>query len=272
MGTFTRRTELQCSSSELENYASVVLMNGEVLFIRNTDNSIDVRMGDGQTSIGNLPDLCKYSDLARAEAAMQASESASLSAEQSKNTAIAAEAQAEIYKQQAQSALLNGVSTHNTSTDAHQDIRSAIGTVEAMALGASVSETFADIVEMVTTINAKDATAYRKGRNINIVTVGVPDLWVAYVDTSSAPYTYVSDTAFVQALETNGLVQVGYYKLAMLETQKIDLTDYASKLYVQAALPLKIKQSVYDAMAIAGTLDAGRIYYPVPDDKWVEVG
>ena len=120
-------------------------------------------------------------------------------------------------------------------------------------------------------LSAKDATVYRKGRNINIVTVGVPDLWVAYVETTPVTYSYTSDTAFVSALETDGTVQVGYYKLAMLETQKIDLTDYASKLYVQAAIPLRIKQSVYDAMAIAETLDAGRIYYPIPDENWVEV-
>ena len=38
---------------------------------------------------------------------------------------------------------------------------------------------------------------------------------------TNLPYNYAS-------LATNGYVQVGYYKLSALETQKVDLTDYVS--------------------------------------------
>ena len=44
----------------------------------------------------------------------------------------------------------------------------------------------------------------------------------------SQAYTYTTDEAFTTALATNGYVQVGYYKLSALETQKVDLTNYVT--------------------------------------------
>lgn len=80
--------------------------------------------------------------------------------------------------------------------------------------------------EMITALNAMSATDINRGQDIMIVQTGVPDVWVAYVEETSVPYTYVDDETFVDELLTNGTVQVGYYKLGYLETQKIDLTEY----------------------------------------------
>lgn len=79
--------------------------------------------------------------------------------------------------------------------------------------------------EMITTLNSMGADELKRGQNIYIGTVGVPDLWVYGVETSSVTYTYVDDLTFVQNLDTNTTVQVGYYKLAQLETQKVDLVE-----------------------------------------------
>jgi len=62
-----------------------------------------------------------------------------------------------------------------------------------------------------------------------IVTLEVPDLWISGIESTSSIYTYVDDETFVNLLATDGYVQVGYYKLSALETQKVNLDDYVTK-------------------------------------------
>lgn len=160
--------------------------------------------------------------------------------------------------------VLNEVSTHNSNAQSHIDIREKLDTVEAIAEGASVSETFESYSEMISVTNVADKDKYKKGRNINIITVGVPDLWVAYVSDNAIEYTYTSDKDFLEELKANGTVQVGYYKLATLETQKVDLADYAKKEDVTSALGgcvfKQVTQEEYDAMYTEGTLSTDVIY------------
>ena len=92
--------------------------------------------------------------------------------------------------------------------------------------GASKPYTYDTYPEMITKLNAMSATDINRGQDIMVVQTGIPDVWVAYVEETSVPYTYVDDETFINELLTNGTVQVGYYKLGYLETQKIDLTEY----------------------------------------------
>lgn len=93
--------------------------------------------------------------------------------------------------------------------------------------GANKAVSFTSYSGMIGTLSTLPKTAYSVGQNIMIVTLSVPDLWVSDVAEESATYTYVSDSDFVNELNTNGSVQVGYFKLSALETQKVDLTEYA---------------------------------------------
>ena len=62
-----------------------------------------------------------------------------------------------------------------------------------------------------------------------IVTVGVPDLWVRMVIPEvREQYVYTTDEALINEIN-NGGVMIGHYVLAALETQKVDLADYAKK-------------------------------------------
>ena len=79
---------------------------------------------------------------------------------------------------------------------------------------------------MITALNSLDDDVYISGQIINIETLLIPDLWVYSVESTNVPYTYTTDEAITTALSTNGYIQVGYYKLSALETQKVDLTDY----------------------------------------------
>ena len=117
-------------------------------------------------------------------------------------------------------------STDNSLNTTSKTIVGAINEVDSIALGANQAIAYADYSAMVTAFNSATDTDYRVGQNIYIATLDVPDLWVSSVESSSVTYTYTTDSAFTTALSTDGYVQVGYYKLRALETQKVDLTNY----------------------------------------------
>ena len=101
----------------------------------------------------------------------------------------------------------------------------SINTLESIVKGRNQALAYNSYSEMITALNGMTKDELKRGQNIYIGTVGVPDLWVYGVETSSVTYSYVNDLTFVQNLDTNTTVQVGYYKLAQLETQKVDLVE-----------------------------------------------
>lgn len=92
--------------------------------------------------------------------------------------------------------------------------------------GKSQSKTYNNYQAFVTAVNAMNNTALKVGDNVFIVTPDVPDMWVSAVNSSSATYTYSSDSAIVTALGSTDGLTVGYYVFRKLETQKVDLTGY----------------------------------------------
>ena len=118
-------------------------------------------------------------------------------------------------------------------------IENTANTAKSIAEGANQSLSYSNYSAMITVFNALDDDVYRVGQNIYIQTTNVPDLWVYSVESTSVPYQYTTDEAFVTGLETDGYVQVGYYKLSALETQKVDLTDYVPKTTTIAGVDLQ---------------------------------
>lgn len=102
--------------------------------------------------------------------------------------------------------------------------------------GANKAASFSNYSAMVTALNTATKTAYQIGQNIMIVTLAVPDLWVSNISETSSPYTYTTDTAITDALKANGVVQVGYFTLSALETQKVDLTEYNTSTEVDGKI------------------------------------
>lgn len=98
--------------------------------------------------------------------------------------------------------------------------------VDTLNNGANKAVSYGNYSTMITALNNLPKDAYKVGQNIMIVTLNVPDLWVSEVATSTVGYSCSNDAAFINSLKTDGYVQVGYYKLSMLETQKVDLTAY----------------------------------------------
>lgn len=127
--------------------------------------------------------------------------------------------------------------TANSATKATQDasgnvITSTYATkteLQEGLAGKSQSKTYNNYQAFVTAVNAMNNTALKVGDNVFIVTQDVPDMWVSAVNSSSATYTYTSDSAIVTALGSANGLTVGYYVFRELETEKVDLTAYQTK-------------------------------------------
>ena len=91
------------------------------------------------------------------------------------------------------------------------------------------AKSFTNIQAMITALNSYSNTEMNVGTSIYLQQTDVPDFWVYSKADSSVAYTYTDDSAFISAIETSGYVQVGYYNVAMLETAKVDLSDYYTK-------------------------------------------
>lgn len=127
--------------------------------------------------------------------------------------------------------------TANSATKATQDasgnvITSTYATkteLQEGLAGKSQSKTYNNYQAFVTAVNAMNNTALKVGDNVFIVTQDVPDMWVSAVNSSSATYTYTSDSAIVTALGSANGLTIGYYVFRELETEKVDLTAYQTK-------------------------------------------
>ena len=108
--------------------------------------------------------------------------------------------------------------------------------LKSMVQALPSAKSFTNIQAMITAINSYSNTEMNVGTSIYLQEMEVPDFWVYSKADSSVAYTYTDDSAFISAVETSGYVQVGYYNIAMLETAKVDLTDYYSKEEVDTLL------------------------------------
>jgi hypothetical protein len=103
-------------------------------------------------------------------------------------------------------------------------------TARNIAKGRNQAVAFSDYASMIEALNAMEKDQYKTGQNIYIGVVGVPDLWVYSVENIVHNFSYVSDDDVVEKLTANTTIQAGYYKLAMLEGQKVDLTTVNERL------------------------------------------
>ena len=118
----------------------------------------------------------------------------------------------------------NIADTYATKT-ALSEVETTANTAKSIAEGRTRAVSFESYSAMVTALNAAANTDYKVGDNIFIQAKEVPDLWVYSVESTTSSYSYTTDDALISALEA-GAVQVGYYKIAAMETGKVDLTGY----------------------------------------------
>lgn len=100
--------------------------------------------------------------------------------------------------------------------------------IESLAKGANQALSFGNYEEFIHEFNYSPNDEYKCGQNIYIRKLNVPDLWVSRIYDYAAEYTYRTDEDFIRSLTAHEEVQVGYYAVSALETQKVDLTEYAT--------------------------------------------
>ena len=101
-------------------------------------------------------------------------------------------------------------------------------TLKEMIQGITFGTSFATIEEMVTSLNSAGNTDFNVGVNLYIQALGVPDFWIYSVEETSFAYSYTTDNDLISEINSSGSVQIGYYKISLLETEKVDLTDYVT--------------------------------------------
>lgn len=103
-----------------------------------------------------------------------------------------------------------------------------ISEIESIAKGANKALVFGTYKSLVSSLNQEtDTSNYNVGQNILIRSLEVPDLWINTIYQSHIEYTYESDEIILNQLKQDGYIQVGYFVLSALETQKVDLSTYA---------------------------------------------
>lgn len=99
----------------------------------------------------------------------------------------------------------------------------------SLAKGATKAFVYDSYEDMVAELNTLSADELNVNYHIMIRTVCVPDLWVSDVSDEHVEYTYTSNEDLITDLTEDGVVQVGYFILSALETQKVDLSEYVKK-------------------------------------------
>ena len=112
---------------------------------------------------------------------------------------------------------------------------------EDLAKGATAGQSFMDYEALVAELNTAAQDKYFCPQHFLIKTLNVPDVWVYEVKEESVQYEYVDDQTFAQGI-TDGLIQVGYFVLSALETQKVNLTNYYTKEETDSGFVVKDKE------------------------------
>lgn len=178
----------------------------------------------------------------------------------------------------------NYVHTDNNFTDVDKtkiEVNSEYAyTAFMIAQGANQAKSFGNYAEMINFFNNNlywkidDVEAdFQVGQNIMIGTVNVPDLWIAGLPYGEdfAEYNYTNDEDFMNdmnaALATGGFLRVGYVTLGVLETQKVNLSEYVKNedLNNFATKGRYIQTSDFDLLASPNNV------YKLTSDTYVEI-
>lgn len=123
---------------------------------------------------------------------------------------------------------------NNLQTPIANTMVDAINSVYSLASEKNKAMSLMDYETAVRLFNGLGRKVFNAGQSVYVATVGVPDLWVyGEIEAPEDPeeedvpviYEYTTDEEMVEDLEEHGYIECGYYRLSMLETQKVDLTD-----------------------------------------------
>lgn len=159
-------------------------------------------------------------------------------------------------------ATVNGIPTAKVINETLKEYAStqALSQVEDIAKGAVNSLVFYDYTDMCQYLQGEEKPYFKVGDHIYLIATEIPDLWVNYVGEGKVPFYPNTNKEFLDTLKANphSFVDTGYYSLSALETQKVDLTNYATKKELEtgntnalnsatAYTDAQIKQAILDS-------------------------
>lgn len=136
----------------------------------------------------------------------------------------------------------------------NKSIVPAINEVNNLAKEKQSSKSFVNYSALITYLQNLGGTALNMGQSLYVKTLNVPDLWIYenQVD-PKATYVYESDEKFLSDLRQTGTLQIGFYKVAELETQKVDLSEYVETNKIKSAYSTS-QGAVYDVTYVNSAL------------------
>lgn len=126
----------------------------------------------------------------------------------------------------AASAASTAQTTADNAASAANTAQSTANEAKTLAQGKSKSLVYLNIQAMVQGLNALGPGELKMGDNVFIVTLERPDFWVNTVSSTSYTYNYTTDEALIEDSKAANGVQIGYYSLSMLETQKVNIPAF----------------------------------------------
>ena len=124
-------------------------------------------------------------------------------------------------------------------------IQNTANTAVSLAKLANQAKSYPTYQAFINYLNTAEKTEFIPGQSFMIQTKLIPDLWVYSVENTSVQYTYTTDEDFITYTNQATGGQVGYYKLAQLETQKVDLANYYTNTQTDTLLNAKVNKSSF---------------------------
>ena len=115
------------------------------------------------------------------------------------------------------------------STNSKSSLVSAINETNSIAKGATVALSLNSYSDLVSTFSSLGKDTYKLGQTVFIKTLNVPDVWVSGISNTSSEYNYTTDAQVILDLNSDTF-KVGFYSFSKMETQKVDLSNYATKV------------------------------------------
>lgn len=145
------------------------------------------------------------------------------------------------------------------STDV--SLTSELSLTTAIAKGAQQALSFQNYGLMVSYLNNLEEPLNEQthvGQSIYIRTLDVPDIWISGNDFPiiiPAPYNFVSDEQLIADVEAGGgMLQIGFYKISFLETQKVDLSGYATTTALSTAISTEASDRISTDISLSTAL------------------
>lgn len=125
-----------------------------------------------------------------------------------------------------------GLGNVDNTSDADKPISRAtqreLSRIQGLIKGGENAVSYESYEAMVNDFNVLGPDVYNVGQSVFIATLKVPDLWVYGVEEEFEEFTYIDDSTIESILNIDGTFKVGYYRLAALDTLKVDLSDYVT--------------------------------------------